>query len=90
MKRWLVLLLAGIWVAFGASAQQVAVKYLTDVAKPTEESKRCHVVPHSTKPGTDKIRMGGMDWDGGFVVSYSVGPYDPGRAVFKLGGKYEK
>ena len=90
MKRWLLLLLAGIWVAFSASAQQSAVKYLTDVAKPAEGSRRCHVVPHSTKPGTDKIRMGGLDWDGGFVISYSVGPYEPGCAVFKLGGKYEK
>lgn len=90
MKRMLVLLLAGILVTISASAQQAAVRYLTDVAKPADGSKRCHVVPHSAKSGTPKIRMGGMDWDGGFVIGYSVGPYDPGCAVFKLGGKYEK
>ncbi len=89
MKKWLVLL-AGIWITFGASAQTSAVKYLTNVAQAAEGSHRCQVVPHSTKSGADKIRMGGMDWDGGFVIGYSVGPYDPGCAVFKLDRKYDK
>ena len=90
MNKKLILLLASMLVAFGAAAQQSAVRYLTDLAKPADGSRRCHVVPHSTKDGADKIQMGGVGWDGGFVIGYGVGPYDPGIAVFKIGGKYEK
>ena len=33
---------------------------------------------------------GGLDWHGGFRLTYSHGPYTPGYAVFRLGREYEK
>ena len=90
MKKKLILLVAAMLAAFGAAAQQSAVRYLTDVAKPAENSDYLHLVPHSTKAGADKIHMGGLEWDGGFVIRYTVGPYRAGQATFNLGGKYEK
>lgn len=41
-------------------------------------------------PGSGKMNLtGGLQWDGGFTVGSSQGPYTPGYAVFRLGGEYE-
>ena len=90
MNRKLILLLAALVFAFSAFAQQGAVKYLTDAPRIDETPNYIHFVPHSTKAGADKIHMGGLEWDGGFVVRYTVGPYKAGHVAFQLGGKYDK
>ena len=90
MNKKLILLFVSMVIAFGAAAQQGAVRYLTDVAKPAENSDYIHIVPHSTTAGAEKIHMGGLEWDGGFVIRYTVGPYRAGQATFNIGGKYEK
>ena len=68
MNKKMIVILAAMLLAIGAAAQQGAVRYLTDVAKPAENSDYLHVVPHSTKAGAEKIHMGGLEWDGGFVI----------------------
>lgn len=61
MSKKLILMLASMVIAFGAAAQQSAVRYLTDVVKPAESSDYIHLVPHSTKADAEKIHMGGLE-----------------------------
>ena len=80
--------LALLIVPAGAGAQQKsssAYRFLVETAKPSSFYK-CGI--HDA--GERTIRMGGLEWEEGFVLTYTSGPSRFGFATFPLGGKYDR
>ena len=57
----------------------------------TPEDSYCYTAyPYEYEDSGQMKMSGGLDWHGGFRLTYSHGPYTPGYAVFRLGREYEK
>lgn len=83
MKRIIALFFI-LSIGFGASA---APTYLVNTHTPVD-SYRYTPYPY-TGAGSKQIAMsGGLLWYGGFTIGHTQGPYTPGYATFRLGGKY--
>ncbi len=84
MKRLFLSLFAAVLTFISAHAQT----YLVNTYKPVDSF--CYEAYPYNSPSSKKISMsGGLQWYGGFTISHALSTYDPGYAVFELGGKYE-
>lgn len=79
MKKNIVILLV-LMVCVHAFGQS-QVRYLTRSYKPVDAY--CYTA------GNAMEIYGGLKWTNGFSIGNTSGPYRPGHATFKLGGKYE-
>lgn len=85
MKRLLFLISVMILLLSEVNAQ---VDYLVNTVKPVKS----YMYEAYRYGGTNSKKMnlsGGLKWQGGFTIGSSQGPYKPGYATFRLGGKYE-
>lgn len=84
MKRTACLLTALLLFLVQAAAQ---TRYLVDVASPV---KSYQYEAYRSGPNSKKLNLsGGLKWQGGFTIGNTQGPYQPGYAIFNLGGKYD-
>ena len=86
MKRIILMLMA---VAFLFSDLALAQpEYLVNTYTPVDSYS--YKAYKYSGPSSEQIAMsGGLNWYGGFTIGHTMGPYTPGYATFKLGGKYE-
>lgn len=63
-------------------------KYLVNSHKPVD-SYRYTAYEYTGSGARQMALSGGLKWYGGFTIGYSSGPYRPGFATFRLGGKYK-
>lgn len=85
MKKIFVILSVLIAGVMAVSAQ---TKYLVNMFTPVE-SKHYKAYKYTGASSRQIAMSGGLKWYGGFTIGHTVGPYNPGYATFKLGGKYE-
>lgn len=86
--RRLLLLLAALFCLCGMTAR-AQVTYLVNSHAPAE-SRSCKVYRYNGPSSPEMALSGGQKWRGGFTIGHSVGPYVPGFATFRLGGRYDK
>ena len=80
MKK-IIILLTLIITAIAQNSAHAQLHYLTSLLKPTQSY--CHKMPTSID------MFGGYKWQHGFTIGSTTGPYKPGFAIYKLGGKYD-
>lgn len=85
MKKIFVILSVLIAGVMAVSAQ---TKYLVNMFTPVE-SRHYKAYKYTGESSRQIAMSGGLKWYGGFTIGHTVGPYNPGYATFKLGGKYE-
>ncbi len=65
-----------------------AQTYLVNTYQPVDSF--CYEAYPYKGASSPKISMsGGLEWCGGFTIKHTLSTYDPGYAIFELGGKYE-
>ena len=85
MKKLVSLIWAVVMSHFYLAAQPT---YLVNTHQPIDSYR--YTAYKYTGAGSKQIAMsGGLKWYGGFTIGHTLGPYKPGFAVFRLGGKYE-
>lgn len=86
MKKFIVLLLI---MSAGFVNLPAQTTYLVNTHTPVDS--RCYTAYKYTGKSSKQMALsGGLKWYGGFTIGHTMGPYTPGYATFKLGGKYEK
>ena len=84
MKKFIALLLI---MSAGFVNLPAQTTYLVNTHTPVDS--RCYTAYKYTGKSSKQMALsGGLKWYGGFTIGHTMGPYTPGYATFKLGGKY--